>query len=248
MLSRIFQVLMLIGLATSPLRAETDPFVGQWKLIKGTDQMSVTKVGANKFAFDFGSGSETIVVDGTEQPGIAGTTLSVTADGPNWKVVRKKGGRMLLATTWTLFNNGNSLKDDFTDYSQPGPSAKAVYLYERRAAGSGFAGRWVGQITPLGADVMLQVRPYGSNGLSFTIPSRWIIKAKFDGKDHPNAGAGSALSARRLNAHAVEIIRKSKGKITQTRQIELSTDLKILTMTVDTVGTKEPYTYVFERQ
>ena len=249
MLSRIFQMLLVAGLATSPLRAETDPFVGQWKLVKLTDQMSVTKVGANTFAFDFGGGAETIVVDGTEQPGIAGTILSVTADGPSWKVVRKKGGRMLLTATWTLSKDGNSLNDDFADLSQGGSPSNAKYLYERKAAGAGFAGRWVGQITPLGSDILLQVRPFESDGLSFVIPSfgNWIINANFDGKAHRSAGADSVLTARRPNARDVEIVRTSKGKVTQTRQLELSPDLKTLKMTVNTLGSDQPLIYVFER-
>jgi hypothetical protein len=45
--SRIFQFLLTACLATSPLSAQADPFVGQWKLIKLTDQMKVTKVGAD---------------------------------------------------------------------------------------------------------------------------------------------------------------------------------------------------------
>jgi len=95
---------------------KTDLFVGRWKLLKLTDQMKVTKVGANKYAFDFGGVVETIVVDGTDQSASAGTTLSVAADGPNWKVIRKKGSRMLLTATWTLSKDGKSLKDDFTAF------------------------------------------------------------------------------------------------------------------------------------
>ena len=65
------------------------------------DQMKVEKVGANKYSFDFvGDGSgETIVIDGTDQHGGAGTTLSVAEQGPdNWYVVRKKDGRILCVT------------------------------------------------------------------------------------------------------------------------------------------------------
>ncbi|HET9393656.1 MAG TPA: hypothetical protein VFO29_09100 [Candidatus Rubrimentiphilum sp.] len=239
MLSRIFHFLLIVGLATGPLRAQTDPFVGQWKLIRQTDQFKVTKVGANTFAFDFGGGVETIVLDGNQQPASAGTTLSVVADGPTWKVVREKSGRKLLAATWTLSKNGNVLKDDFTAFSQDGSASNAKYLYKRKAAGQGFAGRWAGVIAPLGSDFVLQVHPYGSNGLSFTIPSltNWIVNANFDGKN-----------ARRLNARAVEITRNSKGKITQTRRFELSSDLKTLTMTVDTAGTADPSIYIFVRR
>jgi hypothetical protein len=232
-----------------PLWAETDPFVGQWKLIKATDQMSVTKIGANKYGFDFGGGVETIVVNGTQQPGYGGTTLSVAADGPNWKIIRKKGGRELLTATWTLSKDGNTLKDDFTSFGQDGSPSNIKYVYARRAAGSGFAGTWVGMTAALNSVIMLQVRPYDSDGLSFILPSpSRTLSVKFDGKDYPGSGADSALSARRLNARAVEIFRKSKGKITQSRQINLSPDLKTLTMTVYMVGKDEPYIYVFERQ
>lgn len=249
MLSRAFQLLLVACLVTSPLGAQTDPFVGQWKLITLTDQMKVTKVGANTYSFDFGGGAETIVVDGTDQPGTAGTTLSVATDGPNWKVTRKKGGRTLLTATWTLAADGDSLRDDFTSFDQNGSPSDVKYVYERRAAGSGFAGTWVSSTATVNGVIMLQVRPYGSNGLSFIIPSQeQTLNVNLDGKAYPNAGADSATSARQLNSHAVEITSKSKGNITQTQEIKLSPDLKTLTMTVYMAGKDEPYIYVFERQ
>jgi hypothetical protein len=71
--------------------AANAPFVGEWKLSpsksKLTDQMKVESVAGNKYAFNFGSGSaETIVPDGTDQPGLAGTTLSITIEGPDWRI------------------------------------------------------------------------------------------------------------------------------------------------------------------
>ena len=236
MLGRIFPLLLVVCLVT-PLRAESDPFVGPWKLTKSIDQMKVTKVGANRYAFDFGGGPETIVIDGTFQPGYAGTDLSVAAIGPHWKVVRRKGSRKLLTAMWSLSKDGNSLRDDFTSYSQDGSPSTVKYLYERRAAGSGFAGTWLNVTGTIASVITLQVRPYQRNGLSFIIPS-----------------AGQTLnvnfgpSARRFNARDIQIIRKSKGKITQTRQIELSPDLKTLTMTVRVAGSDEPTIYIFERQ
>lgn len=249
MLSRIFQVLLVAGLTTSPLWAQTDPFVGQWKLVKLTDQMAVTKVGANTYAFDFGAGDEKIVVDGSFQPGYAGTTLSVAKDGASWKVIRKKGNRTLLTAIWTLSEDGNTLNDDFTAFGQDGSPSNVKYVYERRAAGPGFAGTWVSVTATLNSIVMLQVRPYESSGLSFITPSQGqTLNVNFDGKDYAEAGASSESSARRLDARTVEIIRKSNGTIAQTRRIELSPDLKTLTMTVQIVGKDQPYVYVFERQ
>jgi hypothetical protein len=247
MFRRIFLLLLIVCFTSSPLWAQTDPFVGQWELTKITDQMNVKKVGANTYAFDLGAGVERIVVNGTQQRAGAGTTLSVAAEGPKWKVIRKKDNRVLLTAIWSLSKDGNSLKDDFTSFAQDGSPSNVKYVYERRAPGSGFEGTWVGTTTAITPGISLQVRRYESNGLSFITPSAGrAVNVTFDGKDHPNAGVGS-VSARRLNARAVEIIRKSNGKVAQTRQIELSPDLRILTMTVHMVGKDQPYIYVFKR-
>lgn len=236
--------------AASPASyASDDPFIGRWTLIRLSDEMKVANVGANTYDFDFGGGVEKIVVDGTDQRAAAGTTLSVAATGPNWKVVRKKDGRTLLTAIWTLSKDGNTLRDHFTQFAPNGSPSTADYAYARRAAGSGFAGRWLGTIAPLDAVIVLQVRPYQSDGLSVIIPGRTdTISVTFDGKDHRKAGASSTLSARRLDARTVEILGKSSGKITLTRQLALSRDLKTLTMTVHIAGDDDPRIYVFERQ
>jgi len=249
MFKRVAQVFLCACLVAGTSHAADDPFVGQWKLVQLTDEMKVTSVGAHTYAFDFGGGVETIVVDGTDQRGGAGTTLSVAAVGPNWKVVRKQDGRTLLTATWTLSKDGNALRDHFTQFAPDGSPSSADYLYARRAAGSGFAGTWVGTIAPLGAAIVLQVRPHESDGLSVIIPGQPdTTSVTFDGKDHLDAHSSSTFSARRLDARTVEILRKSGGKITLTRQLALSRDLKTLTMTVRIAGEGEPRIYVFERQ
>src|ERR1700751_872398 len=102
MLKRSFQLLLVACLATGALSAADNPFVGDWKLdlslSKLSDVMKVESLGANKYGFDLGGGSaEKIAVDGTDQPGLSGTTLSVTVEGRDtWKVVRKKDGRTLV--------------------------------------------------------------------------------------------------------------------------------------------------------
>jgi hypothetical protein len=81
--------------------------------------------GANKYAFNFGGGPETIVVDGTDQPGGFGTTLSVAAEGPDaWKVIRKKDGRMLISATWNLSQDGSTLTDHYTGFNPDGSTSK----------------------------------------------------------------------------------------------------------------------------
>lgn len=54
----------------------TIPSSAKWKLnpskSKMTDQMKVESLARNKYSFDFGGGGETVVADGTDQPGNAG--------------------------------------------------------------------------------------------------------------------------------------------------------------------------------
>jgi hypothetical protein len=81
-----------------------------------------------------------------------------------------------------------------------------------------------------------------------------VKRIKLDGKDYPEldpkgGDRGTAYSARRVNERSLEITYKLKGKITGTRQIELSTDLKTLTMTERLMGQSRPKSIlVFDRE
>jgi hypothetical protein len=239
MLNRAFWLLVMAGLATGPLVAQTDPFVGQWKLTKFTDQMSVSKAGANTYVFNFeGGGPEKIVVDGTFQPGIRGTMLSVSLNGPNWKVERMRDGRKLLTANWTLSKDGNSLTDDVTSFDSSGAPSNIKSVYTRMEPGSGFTGTWVSQSSAIDSVTILQIRPYKSNGLSFIVPSEQLtVNLAFDGQN-----------VRRIDARTIEITRKSNGKLTQTEEYTVSADLKTLTRAVHVVGESRPLITVFERQ
>src|ERR1700723_3675815 len=106
--------------------------------------MKVESGSANKYTFIFSEpNTETVAIDGTDHPGISGTTLSVTEQGPRvWKVVRKSQGRTLLTAIWTLSEDGRTLHDSFTQYRHDGSPFTVDYLYQRQAGGSGFAGTW----------------------------------------------------------------------------------------------------------
>src|SRR5580698_9368024 len=99
---RILEILPAVCLATGMAWAAESPFIGEWKLdpskSRMPDEMKVQSKGGNKYAFDFGGGTETIVVDGSDQPGgYGGTMLAVKAETPDtWIVQRKKDGRLLL--------------------------------------------------------------------------------------------------------------------------------------------------------
>lgn len=262
MFRRAIQLLLVTCLATGALRAADNAFVGEWKLnaskSKYFDQMKVESIDGNKYAFDLGGGSrENIVVDGTDQPGIGGTTLSVAIETPNsWKVVRKKDGRMLLSAAWKLSKDGSTLTDDFTSFAPSGSSSTVNLVYKRTAAGSGFEGTWentIGTVDTGDSPYLLKLQPYEGDGLTFFYSSEGATKnVKLDGKDYPNVGAdgrpGSSSSARRVNERTLELTDKTNGKVARTREVTLSSDGKTLTMTDHIPGHSQPNVLVFERQ
>lgn len=259
MSKRTSLLLLVACLIAANLSAADDPFVGKWKLnpsqSRFPDEMKVTAAGANKYAFDFGGGNpEMIVVDGTDQPGVSGTTLAVTAEGPGtWIVVRKKDGHKLLTGTWTLSQDGKTLTDNYRENEPDGSTLSMDYVYERTTPGSGFAATWDSVSEKMNSPYELQIQPYEADGLTLITPAdHETHDLKFDGKDYPNEGPnaspGSVHSGRRVNDRTLEVTNKNDGKVTATRQISLSTDLKTLTMTVRPAGRSKPTVFVFDRE
>jgi hypothetical protein len=260
MRNRISKLLLMAGLITGTLWAANDPFVGKWKVNPGkskmTDEMKLEAAGANKYVITFQPGAvDTIVVDGTDQPAVGGTTLSITAKGPNnWTVVRKKDGRTLLTADWTLSADGKTLTDEFTGYQSDGSKSTVVFVYQRTAGGSGFAGTWDSDNAKPDSAMALEIQPYEGDGLSINdFANQLITNVKFDGNEYPNGGAASppgfTSSGRRVNERSAEIIRKFKGKLFDTQQIELSADLKTLTLSIFLPGENKPRNmYVFDRE
>src|ERR1700679_1464890 len=171
MLKRLFLLLFVVAIATTRLHAANGSFVGKWKLNpeKSTmhDQMKVNSAGTNRYAFDFGGGPEFIVADGTDQPGLEGSTLAVTAEAPRvWRVVRKKDGRMQISAIWTLSPDGHSPRDDFTGYPSNGSSFTIHYIYTPIGGASGFAATW-DSISEKPGPVEIEGKPYKEAAFSF---------------------------------------------------------------------------------
>jgi hypothetical protein len=273
MSGRIFPLLLVVGLATGTPAKAKDPFVGKWKVnpskSKLNDEMKVEVAGANRYRISFGPVQvDTVVADGSDQPALSGTTLSVSVKGRNsWDVIRKLKGRTLLTAHWTLSEDGRTLHDAFTQYLPNGSSYCALYfpngatlfmplVYERTAGTSGFLGTWDSETQKVDPKTELQIQPDEGDGLSFTTgPDATTAKRmKFDGTDHPDLDPngrdnGTTYSARRVNERSLEITEKFQGKVTGTRQIELSSDLKTLTVTVLSVGRSRPVSsVVYDRE
>ncbi len=259
MVKHAFQFLLVACLATSTLSAADDSFVGKWKLNPSkstlTDLMKVEAAGANKYALIFsGTEGETILADGTDQPGLFGTTLSVTIVGTGtWKVVRKKDGRTLLTGIWKLSEDGMTLTDHYTENHPDGSTFSLDYVYKRTAGSSGFPGTWESTSEKVNSVYEFDIQPWEGDGLSFMTPAEHETQnMKFDGKDYPEQGpnvlAGSASSGHRINENTLEISNKIKDKVMSTRQMTLSPDHKTLTVTVYPAGQTIPNILVFDRE
>jgi hypothetical protein len=251
--------IFFLGLAPIAAWAGDSPFVGDWKLepsrSKLTDVMTVQRLAADKYTFSFAGGSsETIVTNGTDQPGMSGTTLSVSIVRPDaWKVVRKREGRTLITANWELSKDGDTLTDKFSQIAADGSASTVDYVYRRKGRGSGFAGTWVSSSEQIKFSYVLHIRPYGEDGLSIVNSSSQLTRTmKVDGRDYPNAGATAAVvpvsSLRRVDEQTLEITdKRSGGEVYDTQEVRLSSDNRTLTLTVKMMGRDEPNILVFQR-
>jgi hypothetical protein len=259
--------LQLLGFAcliAATSHAADEPLIGKWKLnlskSKLADQMTIAPAGANRYTLTFaGVGdTETLVADGTEQPGVLGSTISITIEAPdNWKIVRKQNGRAVLTANWKLSGDGKTLTDTFLGNQPDGSTSRVDLVYKRAEASrsnSGIPGTWETTEEKMDTAYELEIRPYESDGLTFQISGGLPpTNVKFDGKDYPPAtaspaAAGSTTSARRLGDHSIELTKKLKGKIMETREITVSPDGKTLTMTRHLVDQRVPNILIFDRQ
>src|SRR5262249_4198007 len=180
MLRRTIQLLCCACLIATTTRDADDPFIGKWKLnlskSKLADQMTITLAGANRYTLTFaGVGeTETLVADGTDHPGIQGSTISITVEAPgNWKIVRKSGGRTAPTAMWKLSEDGKTLTDTFISNQPDGTTSRIDLAYKRAedsASSSGIPGTWETTEEKPESAYEIEIRSYERDGLSFINP------------------------------------------------------------------------------
>ena len=258
MLTRINFVLALMCLIAGTLYAADDPFCGKWKLnqekskIAG-EQMKIQDAGNNKYKFIFGNVSDTITIDGTDQPTHFGRTTSIAKEGPNtWKMVIKKDGKVISSMHHILADDGNTQTIEGTDMKPDGTTSEFKVVTKRVGTGSGFAGTWQSTDVKINSPDQWEIEPYGANGLTFNTPAYHdTLSMNFDGKDYsetgPNVAPGSTSSGKRLDANTLEITDKIKGQVMDHTRYEVSTDRKTLTLTIHESGQPNAVTIVYDK-
>jgi hypothetical protein len=254
-------VILSAVLSSGTACASENPFLGTWKLVASKsrmpDEMKVQLKSGNTYAFDFGGGVETIVVDGSDQPGVGGSLLSVNAQGPDtWIVTRKNAGKVVINATWKLSSDGSTLTDYFRQFETDGSTTSLDYVYQRAGADSGFAGDWQSIKETVNSPYVVELKDFQGDGLTIADPvERRTKNVKLDGPDEPkntadaatNAGAVRSSSLRHVDAHTLVVTDKVNGKATVTEEFVLSADSKVLTMTVHAAALAKPFVLVFER-
>jgi hypothetical protein len=252
----------VVCLGTSVAGAQKDPFIGEWKVVPAMsrmpDAMRVESKGRDTYAFDFGGGVETIVVDGSDQPGLGGTQLSVKAEASDvWIVRRKQGSRVQLEATWKLSGDGSQLTDYYREFEPDGSTFSVDYVYAQAgdsSGRSGFAAAWRSIKETINSPFVLKVSEFGGDGFSFVDPLlRRTIDLRFGGMDRElgkvqEAGGAAVSTLRRVDQRTLQITNMRGGKTTFTEEFALAKDQNTLTMTVRVVGREDPYVLVFERK
>lgn len=257
-MKRIYVSLVLAFLLAGLTSAADDPFCGKWKLNKEKskltgEQMKIEDLGANKFKWTFGDDSETITADGTDQMGHFGTTSSLIAAGANnWKMVIKKDGRVISSMTHSVSADGKTQTIKGTDFKPDGTTSDFTETMTRIGSGSGLAGTWESTDVKFTSPDEWEISAYEGDGLTFTTAAyKDTLSMKFDGKDYeekgPDVPAGSMSSGKRMNPRLLLVTDKIKTQVMDTTSFELSTDGKMLTVTVRETGQPKAQTYVYDR-
>jgi hypothetical protein len=241
--------------ASAPFWTAGDPFVGKWRLDVSrstiVDDMNVEALGHNRFAFSFeGAPTETIVADGTDQPGLPGTTLAVESESArSLTIVRKQDGHIVLSASWKLSPSGRTLRDSFTSVQPDGSEIHVDYVYRRVSGSSGFAGDWESTTKPIGLKLEITIKPFEDKGLSFASPGS-LRNVIFDGRQHAATGAdtNTTFLGRRRGARLIEYAENDHGKLLRARSFRLSSDGRTLTETIHVASHLTPDVLVFERE
>lgn len=245
-------------LLAGTLWAKDDPFVGKWKLntekSKFTgEQSKIEDLGGNKYKWTSGNVSDTITADGSDQPVHFGRTMSLTPEGTNhWKMVIKKDGRVLSSMTHTLAQDGKTQTIKGTQTKPDGTTSDFNVVMKKVSGGSGWAGTWEDTDVQFTSPEEWIIEPYETDGLTFNSPAyQDTLSMKFDGKDYeekgPNVAPGSTSAGKRVGPHTLEVTDKVKGEVMDHMKFEVSSDGKVLTITVHDTGQPKAATAVYDR-
>ena len=144
-------------------------------------------------------------------------------------------GKKSADRTLTVSADGNTLTEDFVDYTGPKP-APAKFVNKRVKAGPAGAHAISGSWKPdnknstMSTDLVTVTYQETADGLKMSTPTGQSYDAKFDGKEYPIAGdpGKTVVTLERLSPTKIRETDKRNGKITDVITTQVSSDGKSL--------------------
>ena len=258
MITRIAFAFALASLISGNSFAGDDPFCGKWKVnfakskVTG-QQMKMEELEGNKIRFNDGSVTDTIVVDGTDQPLQNGGTMALTKLGPNAiRMVIKMNGKLASSMVHSLSDDGQIQRIEGTGTRPDGSTSDFKVETKRVGGGSGWSGTWESTSVKVSRPREFEISTYGEGGYTFYKPAlKETLNLNFDGKDYtatgPQVTPDSSSSGKRLDEQTFEISDKLKGKEVGKTRFQVMPDGRTLTLTEHRPGQPNPLTFIYDK-
>ena len=256
---RILVSFALLSLISASALAADDSFTGKWKLNPDKSQFTgfnykIEDIGGGKYSFAFGDDVETLVLDGKDHPTKYGNTWAISKTGPNkWKWTRKRDGKVIAVSNWSVSEDEQIFSSSRESMRPDGSTSHEELKFKRTAGTSGLAGTWESTEIKMTSPTTLEIEKWQGDGYSFLDPAyKERTDFRLDGKEYtpkgPLVAKGTTVSAKRIDAHNIELTFKLKDKATSTEHYELSANGKTLTGTLTFPGQSKSEIDVYDRE
>ena len=229
-------------LAAAPFASAQNPFAGSWHIDKVQITGSMVLLIQNG-TFDcknvpLCNPEIQVKADGTDQP-VSGhpafDTISVSIMPDSFKMIMKKGGKIVRQDEDTLSEDGDAAVGKTIIYrsNNPAPASNEVTLKRLAPAPAGAdkaSGTWQMTVTQTGTDLIVFTMKSDGDGIDYSNPTGATWSAKFDGKDYPATGNASAVSLKRTGDRSFDETIKRGGGASAVEQFTLSDDGTNLTV------------------
>jgi hypothetical protein len=181
-------------------------------------------------------------------------TVSVKVLNHNaYHLVRKKAGKVIFDSTYTVSADGNTLNNKFSDQSGAQEATGEISLKRVAPAAAGAhatSGSWQYDKVISMSDNGVMVK-YASvpNGIRMTLPTGQSYEAKFDGKDVPMQGdpGQTMVSVQMIGPRDIEETDKRGGKVVDIIDVNISANGKTMTSTDHDMVHQRTDAFVFDK-
>jgi hypothetical protein len=241
------------------LVAADHPLVGSWKLNPQKSKFTGTTISYESLPSEEWKSTQsgmsyTFRIDGKAHDGLFGRKVTwKQVDDRTWESAIQAGDKMLATQRHEISVDNKTMTVTSQGTTPSGEKFKDVAVYSRESGSAGLAGKWRSQKVQIGLPTVMEIKAYGSDGITMMIPAyKASVDVTFDGKDAkatgPTVPAGLTFSAKKLDDRSIEFVEKMEGKPLYTMTFKVSADGRTLTEAGKPAEADEPFLAVYERQ